>query len=250
MGTGEIKFLEVEGWIDNGITVHGFGTRGKAWEKMLKQGKWGQPIRIGGEVFPLISIRQVHGDGVAVFGGEPPKTEELYFQVADALITHIQGFALAVFTADCLPILLFDPGRGAVGIIHTGWKGTSKAICQKAIEKMKEAFNCAAENILAAMGPCIGPCCYEVDGPVKQAFAGSGLPWELMSYPRGRGRWSLDLHQANTYLLELSGVRKENIHRLELCTSCHNDFFYSYRAEGESVGRQLNFIALRKRNVP
>jgi len=249
MRTEQIKFLEVEGWRDNGITVHGFGTRGKACEKVSKQDWWGQPIRVGDEVFPLILVHQVHGDGVVVFGGEPVRPENVRLREGDALVTRVPGYALGVLTADCLPILLFDPVQMVVGIVHTGWRGTARAICQKTLKKMAETFDIISENVLVAMGPCIGPCCYEVDGPVKETFEGNGLPWDLMSSPRGRGRWSLDLHQANIFLLERSGVRKENIHRLERCTSCHNDFFYSYRAEGGNVGRQLNFIALRKRNV-
>jgi YfiH family protein len=245
----EIKFLELEGWRDNGIIIHGFGTRGKACQNASKLDGWGQPIRVGDEVFPLILVHQVHGDGVVVFGGEAVKPENVRLPRGDALVTRVPGYALGVLTADCLPILLFDPVRMVVGIVHTGWRGTARAICQKTLKKMAETFDIISENVLAAMGPCIGPCCYEVDGPVKEAFEGNGLPWDLISSPRGRGRWSLDLHQANIFLLERSGVRKENIHRLELCTSCNNDFFNSYRAEGGNVGRQLNFIALRKRNV-
>lgn len=245
----EMRFLEVEGWGDKNRIVHGFGTRGQAWEKSSKRDWWGEPVRVREEVYPLISTRQVHRDGVAIFEGEPQKPAELWLQEGDALVTRVPGYALGVFTADCLPILLFDPVHGVVGIVHTGWRGTARAVCQKTLKKMAETYDSMSENVLAAMGPCIGPCCYEVDGPVKEAFAGSGLPWELISSPRGNGRWSLDLRQANTYLLERSGVRKENIHRLELCTSCRNDFFYSYRAEGGTVGRQLSFIALRKRNA-
>ena len=157
MSTEEMKFLEVEGWRDNGITVHGFGTRGKACEKGSKKGWGGQPIRVGGEVFPLISTHQVHGEGVVVFGGKPQKPEDLRLREGDALITHVPGYALGVFTADCLPILLFDPVRMAVGIVHTGWRGTARAVCQKALKKMAETFDITSENILEAMGPCIGP---------------------------------------------------------------------------------------------
>lgn len=196
-------------------------------------------------MFPLVSVRQVHGDGVVIWEGGPQRPEELWRKEGDALITCIPGYALGVFTADCLPILLFDPVKRAVGIVHAGWRGTARAISHKAVEKMGEAFHCGSENILAVLGPGIGPCCYEVDVPVKEAFAAGGLPWERMAFSRGGGRWSLDLYQANTYLLERMGVKRENIHRLELCTSCHRDTFYSYRAEGKIPGEQLNFIALR-----
>ena len=183
---------------------------------------------------------------MVVFKGNPREPEQIWGKEGDALVTGVPGYALGVFTADCLPIILFDPVQAVVGIVHTGWRGTARAICQKALKVMSETYDSICENILAAMGPCIGPCCYEVGGPVKEVYAEAGLPWELLSYPRGKKRWSLDLPRANTYLLKAAGVREINIHRLELCTSCHRDTFYSYRAEGKTSGRQLNFIAMRK----
>jgi copper oxidase (laccase) domain-containing protein len=111
---------------------------------------------------------------------------------------------------------------------------------------MKEIFSCESINILAALGPCIGPCCLEVDSPVEKFFAENSLPWELVSRPLGKGKWSLDLQQANAYLLETEGVRRENIQRLNFCTSCRRDLFYSYRNGDQAQGRQLNFIALKE----
>jgi YfiH family protein len=241
-----MRFLEVEGWGDKGRIIHGFGLRGPAGEKRTKQDWRGQRLKMGEELYPLIYTRQVHGDRVVVFGGEPQKPEELWLREGDALVTQVPGHALGVFTADCLPILFFDPVQGAVGIAHTGWRGTARAICQKTLKKMAETFDTISENILAAMGPCIGPCCYEVDGPVKEVFVAAGLPWELLSSPHGGGKWFLDLPRANAYLLKGAGVREENIQHLEFCTSCRRDSFYSYRAEGKTSGRQLNFIALKK----
>jgi YfiH family protein len=244
-----MSFLEVDGWKRNRMIVHGFGTRGKFSGRVTRQDWWEQSIEDKEEVFPLVSIQQVQGDGVVVFGGNPQKPAEFWLKEGDALVTRIQGYALGVFTADCLPILLFDPIQRAVGIIHAGWRGTAKAISQKTVEKMKEALHCTAENILAAIGPCIGACCLEVDHPVREAFAKSALPWGLVASPRASGKWSLDLHRANMYFLEHAGLRKENIHRLEFCTSCRRDIFYSYRARGEVQGRQLSFIALRKEGL-
>jgi hypothetical protein len=111
---------------------------------------------------------------------------------------------------------------------------------------MGEIFQSEKSNILAALGPCIGPCCYEVDGPVKNAFISGGFPWDLISRPRREGKWLLDLSRANLYLLEKYGISKENIQVLKICTSCHGDTFYSYRNADKTGGRQLNFIALRK----
>ena len=246
MEIGEMSFLEVKGWGDKGRVVHGFGMRDQTWGKRPRQDWRGRPLPVGEETFTLtFCTRQVHGDGVVVFKGEPRETEQIWMKEGDALVTRVPGYALGVFTADCLPIILFDPVQGVAGIVHAGWRGTAKAICQKTLKEMAETYDSISENILAAMGPCIGPCCYEVDGPVKEVYAEAGLPWELLSYPRGRKRWSLDLPRANAHLLKVAGMREENIHRLDLCTSCHRDSFYSYRAEGKTSGRQLNFIGLR-----
>ena len=199
---------------------------------------------------PLVSIRQVHGDRVVVFNGKTEEIPELWNQEGDALITRVPGFALSVFTADCLPILLFDPAQRVVGIVHAGWRGTSKRVLQNAIGKMKKAFNCRGEDIQAAMGPSIGPCCLEIDDPVKEAFNEGGFPWESISSPRQKGKWTLDLYKANAYLLEIEGVLRVNVQRLEYCTRCRRDIFYSYRGERETQGRQLNFIALWKADQP
>ena len=246
MGNQEVEFLRMEEWEGMGIIAHGFGARGKDGKRVLKQDWRGASINEKGGVLPLVSIRQVHGDRIVVFDGKLEEIPELWNKDGDGLITHVPGFALSVFTADCLPILLFDPVQRVIGVVHAGWRGTSKKILQNAIGKMKEVFNCRGENIQAAMGPCIGPCCLEVDDPVKEAFGASGLPWKLISSRRREGRWSLNLYKANAYLLEVEGVRLENLKRLEYCTCCRRDIFYSYRGRGETQGRQLNFIALKK----
>jgi len=241
-----MEFLEIEDWRSFGLVVHGFGMKKTEGRKVTKRDWWGEKIRVGQEAFPLLSPRQVHGDRVVVFNGESRKAKELWWEKGDGLITRVKGYALGVFTADCLPILFFDPVQPAVGVVHVGWRGTAKGISQKAVGKMRENFNSMSENILVAMGPGIGPCCFEVDDPVKKAFAEGGLPWEVIASSQGKGRWSLDLYRANIYLLECAGVKRKNIRLLALCTSCRQDIFHSYRAEGETRGRQLNFIALKE----
>lgn len=246
MKTGEEQFLRVKEWENYRRIVHGFGTKGEAGGKISKKDWWGNSLTERGESFPLVATRQVHGDGVIVFTGDGQQLEDLWLREGDALVSRLPGFALGVFTADCLPILLFDPFQEAVGIVHAGWKGTARAVSRKAVEKMREAFHCREENILVAMGPGIGPCCLEVDGPVQAVFAANGLPWEHVAFPRGGDKWSLNLQRANTRLLEEAGVKQENIHRVDFCTSCRPDTFFSYRGGGETQGRQLSFIALRK----
>ena len=242
----ETNFLQIESWKKNGKIAHGFGMRSQGGEKPMRKDWLGKAIREEEEVFPLVSLRQVHGDRVVIFDGDIQKVEEVWREEGDSLITRSPGFALGVFTADCLPIFLYDPQKQAIGIVHAGWRGTARGVTGKAVEKMKTAFQCQSADIRAAMGPCIGPCCYEVDSPVKKAFEGSGIPWEIISHPRGEEKWSLDLHLGNSLLLKAAGVREENIEILRLCTSCRGEIFYSYRKGDKTQGRQLNFIALKK----
>lgn len=246
MRNGEPKFFQIESWKGRGGVVHGFGRRAPGPEKPIRRDWSGKSIEEENESFPLVSLRQVHGDRVVVFDGDIKKVGLLWQEEGDCLITQAPGFALAVFTADCLPIFLYDLRQEAIGIVHAGWRGTAKGVAKKAVEKMKVLFHSRNEDILAGLGPCIGPCCYEVDRPVKEAFRDIGLPWEAISHPKGEGKWLLDLSLANSLLLEAAGIRKENVEALKTCTACRQDTFYSYRNADKHGGRQLNFVALRK----
>jgi YfiH family protein len=241
------RFLEIEAWKGERGIVHGFGTRREdGWDPSRTDWR-GKAVQAGEDIYPLLSLRQVHGDRIILFEGNGQKIDEVWRLEGDVLLTRTPGIALGVFTADCLPIFFYDPIQGAIGIAHAGWRGTALGVAGKAVEKMGETFGCKKSDILAALGPCIGPCCYEVDGPVKNAFISGGFPWNLVSVPRGLEKWLLDLYQANLYLLERHGISGENIQVLKICTSCHRDTFYSYRNADKTRGRQLNFIALRKK---
>ena len=241
-----MKFMQAGNWKREANLAHGFGMRCPGEEKPVRKDWLGKPVEAKGETFPLFSLRQVHGDRVFPIADNNPQREEIWQEEGDCLITRKEGIALGVFTADCLPILLYDPERRAIAVVHAGWRGTALGIARKAVEKMTSEFRCVSGNIQAALGPCIGPCCYEVDAPVKQTFEDGGFSWPSISYPRREGRWSLDLSRANSLLLEASGLRKENLAMSKLCTACRQDLFYSYRKGNRARGRQLNFIALRK----
>lgn len=197
-----------------------------------------------GESFPLITARQVHGEGIIDFSVGP---EKVWDMEGDALITRERGFALGVFTADCLPVLLFDPENQAIGIVHAGWRGTANALAAKTVHRMQKTYASRPPGMIAVLGPCIGPCCYEVDGPVKSAFLRGGIPWESVASSGQNGLWRLDLRHANAYLLEKTGMNRANIHSVSECTCCQKGRFFSYRAEKET-GRQVNFVALRRQS--
>jgi len=238
-----MNFLRVEGW-EEGKIVHGFGTKGHPGDKITRQEWQGSEVIHREEHLPLISLKQVHGDGIRIFKGPAQNGSDLWEEEGDAVLTPISRVAIGVFTADCLPLLLFEPEKRIVAAVHAGWRGTAQEVVRKVIEKMIEVFDCRREKIKAALGPCIGPCCYEVDEPVEASFLRNGLPWELFSSPQGPGKWSLDLQKANFFLLIKAGIHKKNISLLTYCTACRSDLFFSYRKEKGTRGRHLNFISL------
>jgi YfiH family protein len=160
------------------------------------------------------------------------------------MISCTPGIAIGVETADCVPILLVDPATPAIAAIHAGWRSTVKKITQKTVERMQDEFGSDPAKLTAAIGPAIGPECYEVDepvmGPVREAFAF----WQDVAAPRGNEKWSLDLVKANTIELIQAGLQKNHVHSLGLCTSCRRDLFYSFRAEGRT-GRMLSAVMIK-----
>ena len=165
----------------------------------------------------------------------------------DALITDEPGLPLLLCFADCTPILLLDPAHRAVGIAHGGWKGTVRRIAAKTVLRMQREFGTRPEDVLAAIGPSIGPCCYEVGSEVERQFqeAFSGHEAALFSHPDAVGGTHLSLWAANCLQLEEIGVLREHIDEARTCTACHHEDFFSYRADGGQTGRLGAVIALR-----
>ena len=193
-----------------------------------------------GEVFDfdpkrLILLNQIHQDKILLVKEPlriPPPPLEY-----DALITNSSHVVLGVLTADCLPVLMFDFAKKVVAAIHAGRQGSALRITQKVLNKLKEEFGSSPKDLIIALGPYIGPCCYEID---QQVFI---REWEPFSTPRGDVKWMVDLAKVNISQLGREGIRKEQIFRINLCTSCHNDLFFSYRKQGQT-GRQLSFIGI------
>jgi hypothetical protein len=190
----------------------------------------------------LVTVQQVHGDDVVSVNERSYR--DMRSQRADALVTSSPGIAIGVETADCVPVLLLDPLCSAIAAVHAGWRSTVKGIVQKAVRTLQHEYGCDPSRMTAAIGPAIGPECYEVDepvmGPVREAFPF----WREIAASRGNGRWSLDLVAANRTELVRAGLRERNVHALGMCTSCRRDLFYSFRAEGRT-GRMLSVIMIR-----
>ncbi len=189
-------------------------------------------------------LRQVHGVAVRVVRSEKDAAD-LSGKEGDALVTNRPGLSLAVGAADCAPVILYDEVGGALAVVHAGWKGTALGAPAAALAEMTRLYGTRPANVLAAVGPCAGGCCYEVDESVARAFREGGHFWGKFSLPTGPGKWKLDLAKANALALEGAGVPKERIETSGLCTICREDLFFSYRRDGRRSGRMLSLAYIR-----
>ena len=187
----------------------------------------------------ITAAKQIHSAKIEVINSENvgfgvsdlSKTFE-----ADGLVTNLKDVPITVFYADCVPILMADPVAGVVAAEHSGWRGTVQNIAGAAVEIMCREFGAKPQNIKAAIGPSIGPCCFETGEEVAVLFD------EDLRIKLPDGKFKVDLWQANKRLLQNAGLIEENIDVLELCTICHSDVLYSYRKDAQSTGRMGAFI--------
>lgn len=191
----------------------------------------------------LVASKQVHGDVIRIATeSDCGKLNNFTLDYeCDALITDIEGLPLMVFSADCVPILLFDPVRRAIGAVHTGWRGTALGIAAKTVRKMAEVFGCKANDIVAAIGPCIDKCCFETERDVPNAMAGA-LPEPERFVTQNGLKYSVDLKEINRYWLESEGVTDISVS--DLCTACNTDLFWSHRVQGDNRGSMASVIML------
>ena len=277
----ESRTLGKLGWL-----VHGFSTR--AGGEGLLDGKralnlgftdWDERARVehnraaflkalAARKMPLVALRQFHSDVIHVPSAPCSSAEDA--PRADALATRTPGLLLGVQTADCVPILLADTRHRAVAAIHAGWRGTLARIAVKALGRMRMEFGTRPQDVVAAIGPAIGRCCYEVGPEVAQAFAMQfpaaadwfdgpfeqlshgeeplWLPW-LTMMPPGHvpppPRVQLDLRAANHWQLADAGVPESQIDVSDLCTACRTDLLFSYRREGAKTGRMMAVIGIK-----
>lgn len=155
----------------------------------------------------------------------------------DALITNLSKVPLLVFTADCVPIGIVDDKNKAIGVVHAGWRGTFDKIAKKTIDKMSQNFNTNPQDLTCIIGPSIGPCCYEVSKELIEKFNIILTNCNEKFYIIKDNKYYLDLWKINEYILQSSGVKKENIINLNLCTSCNSDNFHSYRKHNQTQHR-------------
>jgi YfiH family protein len=197
-----------------------------------------------GPLWRVVTVHQVHGMEVLVLDQRsaryPKSSNDAHGY--DAIVTNQPGVLVTVETADCVPILLLDPVRGVSAAVHAGWRGTLGGIVPKTVAVMQNRFGCSLRSIRAAIGPSIGVCCYEVNGPVLGPMKRSFPYWaEVVEDVKGT-KARLDLRGFNRRQLEEVGIGPARIETVNLCTACHPDLFYSYRRDGASTGRMSSGI--------
>jgi polyphenol oxidase len=178
-------------------------------------------------------VRQVHGARVVHPRAPGPPAEE-----ADGVVSTEPGLAACVSVADCVPVLLADPGTGAVAAVHAGWRGTVALAVAAGVRALAGSAGAAPERLLAAIGPSIGPCCYEVSPELAARFAE-----DIGPVVRAGRTPHLDLWEANRRLLLGAGLRAERVEVVGRCTSCEARLFYSHRRDRGRTGRHVAFIA-------
>jgi hypothetical protein len=218
--------LHAAGWERHPIP-HGFATAG-------------QPVTQG---FHLVRARQVHGAACITADARTPSPAG----DADALVTRAAGVAVAIATADCVPLLLADPEAAVVAAVHGGWRGTLAGIAAVGVREM-ERLGARCERVLAALGPSIDGCCYEIEREIAERFAaelGDGA-WQAWREGPRAGKGYLDLRRVNALVLQHAGVPAEAIQRVGPCTACGGGPFASFRRDGQSAGRQLSWIGVTR----
>ena len=195
----------------------------------------------------LMRVKQVHGNTVRVLKrGQVPDTASEQRPDGDAVVSNQPGFALAVMVADCVPILIVDPVGGAAAAVHAGWRGTCAGVAVAAIETMEREFGTNPADLIAAIGPSVGPDDYEVGESVVEAFENAGHDehdldrWFLRSFAKPH----LDLWRANGDQLLTSGLTADRLYICRLSTVSHPDVFDSYRVDGEKAGRMAGIVVV------
>ena len=291
---GPLRILEAPGLAKLGWLVHGFSTRRGGLSELERQAisgrpeqvlnlgftDWDSPQRVvenrrrfsealGAGKMRMVTLRQIHSD-VPYLVARSTFAQEPELPTGDALLTGESGVLLAVETADCIPILLADTRTHTIAAIHSGWRGTLNRIAEKMLGRMRMEFGTQPEDVIAALGPGIGGCCYEVGHEVAREFAAkfpnardwfkgkfdaiaagdndpNWLPWLTVKPPgqaAERPRVHLDLIAANRAILAAAGVPRERISASNFCTACRTDLLFSHRRE-RTTGRLMAAIAIR-----
>jgi len=260
----DVTYLAADGMEAVGGVAHGFSTRLGG----VSQGMWAalnlgvsrgdnpDHVRenygrflaaIGAVEGKLVMTNQVHGGVVRVVTSADWKDDpyEKVSYEADGLMTATPGVTLMIFSADCIPVLLYDPVRKVIAAVHAGWRGTAEGVVTRAVERMKDVYGCRGRDLLAAVGPGICPNCFETHEDVPNAMMSSmgtaALPYMEI---KENGKFAVDLKGLNARRLEQAGLDPANVAICDQCTACRPDRFWSHRKMGNNRGSMAAAIQL------
>ncbi|MBI4402224.1 MAG: peptidoglycan editing factor PgeF [Nitrospirae bacterium] len=226
---------------DEGVR-HFFGTRHHSGHPAVGRGSSGLA---SSEPVIVVSVEQVHGTDALVLD-RPVKRGETFPGNWDALMTNQTGLLLTVRTADCVPVLVYDPVRMVAAAVHAGWRGAVAGIVPRTLSVMRRQFGSKPGSLQVGIGPSVGPCCYEVDEPVLSQLRVGFPDWRSVVRATGKGKALLDLRALVRRQAQAAGVDEGHIRSVNLCTVCHPDLFYSYRREGTVNGTMISGIMLTR----
>ena len=257
-----VPFLSYPMLEETGIVNHGFSTRlggvsKGCWATMnisTTRGDDPEDVRenqrriagaIGVQPEDMTFTNQTHTTNVAVVKAEDRGKR---FQETDGMITDVPGICLVTFYADCVPLYFVDPVKKAIGLSHSGWRGTVGKIGKVTIELMQKTYGSDPEDIIAAIGPSICRDCYEVSGDVIQQFRENfdEAYWPELFYKKENGKYQLDLWRANERIFTEAGIREDHIAVTNVCTHCNPDILFSHRTTGDKRGNVSAFLALKQ----
>lgn len=265
---GGVPYLSFKALEDTGMVINGFSTRlggaskGRFATMNFSYSRKDDPADVlenftrmadalGVERDRMVVSYQTHTTNVRRVTREDEGKgviRERDYRNVDGLITDVPGITLVTFYADCVPLYLVDPVHHAIGLSHSGWRGTVRRMGQVTMDAMKEAFGTRPEDVTACIGPSICRDCFEVGEEVAEAFADAFDPKYRDALYRANakpGKYQLDLWKANEIIFQEAGVPKEQIHTTNICTMCNSDYLFSHRGVGEERGNLAAFLSIR-----
>ena len=264
----EVPYLEYPLLTDTKIVHHGFSTRlgGVSQgcyasmnlsftrgddEAAVRENYYRIAKSIGVKCENMVLSQQTHTTNVRVVTEKDKGkgiVKPLDYTDVDGMVTNIHGICLVTFYADCVPLYFVDPVQKAIGLSHSGWRGTVGEIGKETIRKMEEQYGSDPKDILAAVGPSICKDCYEVSEDVILEFQKNFKEryWKDLFYRKENGKYQLDLWKANEIIFKESGILPEHIAMTNVCTHCNSEILYSHRTSGDRRGNLAAFLALKE----
>lgn len=263
---GELEYFVFESFEKTGLVNHCFSTRKggvsegcySSMNLSFREDKRENVVEnykrlcaaIGSDYRNTVFSDQIHSD--EIYDAKPSDRgkgliEPRELVGKDGLMTDSPGVVLVTFYADCTPLYFLDPVRRVIALSHSGWKGTVLGIGAATVRKMTRDYGCDKKNILAAIGPCIGGCCYQVDSPVTEKFLEKYdfASKHIRPDSSEDGRFLLDLQGMNKDILIEAGIPTENIETADLCTKCNSELLFSHRVMGSRRGSLAALMELR-----